>query len=60
MVYPLGSILVVRNMAGKNKQAFLEGHTSDISCMAMSSDGLRLVSGQVGAAQFQRIPPQYK
>lgn len=48
MVYPLGSILVVRSMAGKNKQAFLEGHTADISCIAMTSDGSRIVSGQVG------------
>ena len=47
MVYPLGSILVVRSMTGKNKQAFLEGHTSEISCVAMSSDGTRIVSGQV-------------
>lgn len=48
MVYPLGSILVVRSMAGKNKQAFLEGHTADISCVAMTCDGSRIVSGQVG------------
>lgn len=47
MVYPLGSILVVRSLTGKNKQAFLEGHTSEISCIAMSSDGTRIVSGQV-------------
>lgn len=47
MVYPLGSILVVRSMTGKNKQAFLEGHTSEISCIAMSADGTRIVSGQV-------------
>lgn len=47
MVYPLGSILVVRSMAGKNKQAFLEGHTADISCVAISADGTRIVSGQV-------------
>lgn len=48
MVYPLGSILVVRSMAGKNKQAFLEGHTADIACVAMTPDGSRIVSGQVG------------
>lgn len=47
MVYPLGAILVVRSMTGKNKQAFLEGHTSEISCVAMSADGTRIVSGQV-------------
>lgn len=47
MVYPLGSILVVRSMTGKNKQAFLEGHTSEVSCVAISSDGTRIVSGQV-------------
>lgn len=46
-VYPLGSILVIRSIAGKNKQSFFEGHTSDISCVAMSVDGSRLVSGQV-------------
>lgn len=51
VVYPLGSILVVRSMKGKNKQSFLEGHTSDISCIAMSADGTRLVSGQVGAME---------
>ncbi|CAM9175320.1 unnamed protein product [Pylaiella littoralis] len=46
MVYPLGAILVVRTMTGKNKQVFLEGHTSEISCVAMSADGTRIVSGQ--------------
>lgn len=54
VVYPLGSILVVRSMKGKTKQTFLDGHTSDISCIAMSSDGKRLVSGQVSTCGIMR------
>lgn len=49
LVYPLGSILVIRSITGKNKQSFFEGHTSEISCVAISADGSRLVSGQVNA-----------
>jgi hypothetical protein len=30
----------------KNTQAFLQGHTDRVSCLAVSSDGKRLASGQ--------------
>lgn len=42
-------------MTGKNKQAFLEGHTSEISCVAMGSDGARIVSGQVWICLGRRM-----
>ncbi|CAM9783757.1 unnamed protein product [Ascophyllum nodosum] len=47
MIYPLGSILVVRSLTGKDKQAFLDEHSADISCVALSNDGTRIVSGQM-------------
>jgi WD40 repeat protein len=48
-VYPLGQMMVVRSLAG-GKTAFLEGHTSDISAVAMSPDGRRLATGQANHA----------
>ena len=30
----------------ENTQAFLQGHTDRVSCLAVSSDGKRLASGQ--------------
>mmetsp|Transcript_2170 Transcript_2170/g.3203 ORF Transcript_2170/g.3203 Transcript_2170/m.3203 type:complete len:657 (-) Transcript_2170:238-2208(-) len=46
IVYPLGSIIVVRNLE-MNKQSFLEGHTNTVSCLAVSHDGTKVVSGQI-------------
>ncbi|GMI12017.1 hypothetical protein TrRE_jg8950 [Triparma retinervis] len=45
VLYPLGSIVVLRNIA-TGKQAFLEGHTGDVSCIASSKDNVYLASGQ--------------
>merc|ERR1719183_3309808 len=45
LLYPLGSIVVIRNLAS-NRVGFLEGHTSDVSCIAVSHDGQRLATGQ--------------
>ncbi|KAG5188196.1 flagellar associated protein putative: flagellar associated protein [Tribonema minus] len=45
-VYPLGKMMIVRSLTG-GKTAFLEGHTNDICCVAMSPDGKRLATGQV-------------
>ncbi|CAN0057384.1 unnamed protein product, partial [Discosporangium mesarthrocarpum] len=46
VLYPLGSILVLRSLTEQNKQSFLRGHTSEIACVAMTADGSRLASGQ--------------
>jgi WD40 repeat protein len=45
IIYPLGSVIVLKN-AATNKQTFLEGHSSDVSCLAVSNDGRSLASGQ--------------
>jgi WD40 repeat protein len=43
--YPLGSIIVVRNIS-TGKQAFLEAHTDNVSCICASKDNSYLASGQ--------------
>lgn len=46
MIYSLGSTVVVKNTR-INKQAFLNGHSHQVSCLALSHDGTKLASGQV-------------
>lgn len=46
VVYPLGSFLVLKNLV-TDKEAFFDGHSQDISCVAMSHNGDRLASGQI-------------
>jgi WD40 repeat protein len=45
IVFPLGTFVCVKNVK-TGKEAFLDGHTSDVSCIAMSHDGSQLASGQ--------------
>lgn len=44
VVYPLGSFVVLKNLK-TDREAFLDGHNNDVSCIAMSSDGSKLASG---------------
>lgn len=46
IVYPLGSFVVLKNIR-TDKEAFLDGHTYDVSCLKISHDGRRLASGQL-------------
>ena len=46
IIYPLGSFVVLKNMK-TDKEAFLDGHTREISCLAISNDGRTVASGQV-------------
>merc|ERR1712023_287510 len=46
MIYSLGSTVVVKNTQ-INKQAFLKGHSHQVSCLSLSHDGTKLASGQV-------------
>lgn len=45
LVYPLGSFVVVKDVQS-GKEAFLDGHTNEVSCISLSPDGSRLASGQ--------------
>lgn len=48
IIYPLGSTIVVRHLT-QNTQTFLQkdGHNKAVSCLALSSTGKYLASGQV-------------
>jgi len=52
LVYPLGCTLVVENIVNK-QQMFLRGHTGVISCVACSSSGRYLASGQTTHMGFK-------
>jgi len=45
MIYPLGSYVVIKNIV-TDKEAFLDGHNNEISCIALSHDGNTIASGQ--------------
>jgi len=44
--YPLGSFVVVKDVVTE-REAFLDGHSMEVSCITVSRDGKRLASGQV-------------
>jgi len=44
LVYPLGSFIVLKNLKSA-KEAFLDGHNNDISCITVSHNGDKLASG---------------
>jgi cilia- and flagella-associated protein 52 len=46
IVYPLGSFVVLRNLRTE-REAFLDGHLSDVSCIAVSNSGRYAASGQI-------------
>ncbi|XP_069728433.1 cilia- and flagella-associated protein 52 isoform X2 [Phaenicophaeus curvirostris] len=45
ILYPLGCTVVVQEL-GSQKQTFLRGHMSDISCLSVSRDGQYVASGE--------------
>ena len=47
MCYPLGATIVVKELGETYSQSFLQGHTDEISCLAISRDGRMLASGQI-------------
>lgn len=46
IIYPLGSLVVVRQAGPEGAVGFLQGHSNDVSCLCVSHDGSRLASGQ--------------
>eukprot|EP00798_Chlamydomonas_sp_ICE-L_P015241 gene15241-21323_t len=47
IIYPLGSTIVLRDKTDPRAQEFLQGHSDKVSCVALSSSGRYLASGQV-------------
>lgn len=47
MAYPLGATIVVKELGDTYSQSFLQGHTDEVSCLAISRDGSYLASGQI-------------
>jgi len=45
LIYSMGSNVVIRNVLDRS-QAFLKGHDSQVSCIAVSKDGKYIASGQ--------------
>ncbi|KAM4663854.1 cilia- and flagella-associated protein 52 [Discoglossus pictus] len=52
LIYPLGCTIIVQNI-NKGKQEFLQGHTNNVSCVAVSRSGKYLASGQVTYMGFK-------
>jgi WD40 repeat protein len=45
IVYPLGSFVVIKNIK-TGREAFLNGHSGEISCIAISNDSKKIATGQ--------------
>ncbi|GFS23246.1 cilia- and flagella-associated protein 52 [Elysia marginata] len=46
IVYPLGCNIIIEDITKEAKQCILSKHTNNVTCIAVSSDGRYLVSGQ--------------
>lgn len=55
LIYSLGLTIVVKNLR-RNTQAFLHGHTDQISCLTMSHDETTLASGQESKSRGKKVP----
>eukprot|EP00294_Goniomonas_avonlea_P013212 CAMPEP_0114556708 /NCGR_PEP_ID=MMETSP0114-20121206/9432_1 /TAXON_ID=31324 /ORGANISM="Goniomonas sp, Strain m" /LENGTH=623 /DNA_ID=CAMNT_0001741929 /DNA_START=93 /DNA_END=1964 /DNA_ORIENTATION=- len=53
MIFPLGSTVVVREVANPQAQRFLQGHSDRVTCIALSPSGRYLASGQCTHMGFQ-------
>ena len=47
MIYPLGATIVIKELGDAFSQSFLQGHSDEVSCLTLSSDGRYLASGQI-------------
>ncbi|NXV80804.1 CFA52 protein, partial [Atlantisia rogersi] len=52
ILYPLGCSVVIQEL-GSKKQAFLRGHTSNVSCVVISRNGVYVASGQATFMGFK-------
>mmetsp|Transcript_3663 Transcript_3663/g.11489 ORF Transcript_3663/g.11489 Transcript_3663/m.11489 type:complete len:610 (-) Transcript_3663:168-1997(-) len=49
LLYPLGSSVIVEEIGEKRGQKFLQGHTGNVTCIAISKSGKLVASGEVSA-----------
>jgi len=54
LIYPLGSTIVVKDI-NNNTQAFMQGHSDEITCLAISPDGLKVASGQTSKLGYADV-----
>jgi len=54
LVYSSAAVGVMHDPS-TNKQAFLTGHTDDITCISMSADGKVLATGQIGKGAYVNV-----
>jgi len=52
-VFPLGSTVVIRNVANPSEQHFLQGHSDNVTCLTVSPSGRYMASGQQTHMGFQ-------
>ncbi|XP_065132931.1 cilia- and flagella-associated protein 52 [Paramisgurnus dabryanus] len=52
LIYPLGSTVIIKSLKS-GKQAFLHGHTNNVSCIAVSKSGRYIASGQITFRGFK-------
>lgn len=55
IIYSLGLTVVIKNLR-LNTQAFLHGHTDNVTCLAISHDGTKLASGQKSKSRGNKVP----
>ena len=59
IVFPLGSFIVIKNLVTE-KEAFIDGHSNNISCLTISQDGSKMASGQINIPGVKvRVLPPY-
>ncbi|XP_030639152.1 cilia- and flagella-associated protein 52 [Chanos chanos] len=52
LIYPLGCTVILKSLKN-GKQAFLHGHTNNVSCITVSKSGRYIASGQVTYMGFK-------
>ena len=48
VIYTQGGSVIIADLRDPHKQCFLRGHDNAVTCLALSSSGKYIVSGQVG------------
>jgi WD40 repeat protein len=54
VVFPLGSFVVLKNQK-TGKEAFLDGHSGEVSCITISGDGSKIASGQLNNTAGSKV-----